>query len=211
MTDSYYLDLTQFSLGRLREMLETGEVLPSRRILCDHLAENFARLESLGINNVQQVVDALSSKKKVEAFAQKSGLTVEYLTILGRQARSYTPTPAEFKDIPGLDPAHVERLAALGIKNTRQLFERATSRADRTVLAQQSGIPAESLLELVQLSDIVRAGFVGPIYARLLYAAGVQSLDSLAQQQPDVLFEQMRAVNEIHHYTKAWFTIKDVV
>jgi hypothetical protein len=211
MPDSYGLDLTQFSLVRLRKKLETGPVLPSHRILLDHLAENFARLEALGITTVQQVIDALSSKKKVEAFAQKSGLAVDYLTILGRLARSFVPNPVDFKDIPDLDPAHVERLAALGIKNTRQLFERAKTRADRAALAEQASIPAAALLDMVQLADIVRVGFVGPIYARLLVAAGAQTLSLLAQQSAEDLFEKMRAVNEDRHYTKAWFTLKDVI
>jgi hypothetical protein len=206
----YHIDLEQFSLERLKNTLESGYVLPSRRMLLDDIAGRFALLESMGIHTLQDVINALSTKKKVERFAQESGLPLDYLTILGRQARSYIPTPVNLKDIPGVDPAHAERLAALGIKHTRHLFDRAKTRAERIALGEQADVPGDMVLELVKMADLARAGWVGPVFVRLIYETGVDTLAKLAQQSPETLFEQVCAVNAVQQLTKAAFTVRDL-
>ena len=52
MTDQYTIDLTQFSLDRLRGLVETGEVLPGRRIIKEKVPERFGILASMGIRSV---------------------------------------------------------------------------------------------------------------------------------------------------------------
>jgi hypothetical protein len=210
MADQYHINLSQFTLVQLREIVESGDLLPSRQILGEQVPERFAILESMGINNLQELITALSTKKKVERFAQESGLPLDYLTILRRQAGSYVPGPVYFKDIPGLDPDHVERLASAGIKQTKQLFERTKTRAERADLSEQTGIPADALLELVKLTDLARAGWVGPVFARIIYETGVDSVSKLAEQRPEVLFEKALAVNREQQLTRASFTLKDV-
>lgn len=206
----YHLDLTQFSLEAFRRILETEEMLPSRQILKEQIAERFAALESMGINNLQALIDALSTDKKREQFAQKSGLPGDYLVILRRQARGYIPSPVYFKDIPGVAPEYVGRLADAGIKQTKQLFERAWSESKRAALVDATGIPGGALLELVKLSDLARAGWVGPVFARMLYEAGADTLEALAQWEPEALFEKLQAVNRAQNLTKASFSLKDI-
>ncbi len=210
MSTPYTLNLEAFSLARLQDILETGDVLPGRRILKEHLAERFAFLESMGIGNLKALIDVLSTPKKVAAFSQRSGLPEDYLTILGRQARSYVPGPVYLKDIPGLDPAYVAALAAIGIRQTKQLFERTVSPQERDAVCRLTKIPAQALLEMVQLSDLVRAGWVGPIFARLLYEAGARTLQQLTSASPDELFERAQAINHEQHLTRASFSSKDV-
>jgi hypothetical protein len=210
MAGQYHIDLEQFSLARLRAIVESGDLLPSRRILAEQVSERFAILESMGISNLQEIINALSTKKKVARFAEESGLPGDYLTILRRQANSYVPGPVYFKDIPGLKPDHVERLASAGIKQTKQLFERAKTRAERESLSEQTGIPANALLELIQLTDLARAGWVGPVFARILYETGVDTVSKLADQRPEELFEKALAVNDEQQLTRASFTLKDI-
>lgn len=207
---AYGLDLTQFNLARFRQTLETTDLLPGRRILREQIAERFAILESKGLDNLQALIDALSTKKKLVQFAQETGLPEDYLTILRRQARSYIPTPINLKEIPGVNSAHAERLAALGIKHSRHLFERARTRSDRAEVARQANISDEALLELVKLSDLARAGWVGPIFARLLYEAGADTLAALADQSLGDLYRELLAINERQRLTQASFSIKDV-
>ena len=92
MAEQYHVDLERFSLEKFRHILETGHVLPSHRILKDKISERFAALESMGISNLQELIDALSTKKKIERFSQESGLPQDYLEILKRRTRIYTPS-----------------------------------------------------------------------------------------------------------------------
>jgi hypothetical protein len=141
MSDNYSIDLERFSLEKHHHILATDELLPSQRILKDNLDEYFAVLKSMGFENVQQVFNALSTKRKQEAFAQESGIPLGYLVILRRHIKSYIPNPIRFQDIPGLDPDHVERLAEAGIKHTRHMFEHVTTPAKRTSYPKQRGSP----------------------------------------------------------------------
>ena len=210
MAEQYHVDLERFSLKKFRHILETGDVLPSHRILKDKIAERFAALESMGIGNLQELIEALSTKKKIERFSQASGLSQDYLEILKRRTRIYTPKPIALQDFPGIDPKYVKRLAALGIKQTRQLFERARSRKERAELSRLANVPGGVLVELVKLSDLARAGYVGPIFARLIYETGADTLDKLSRQSPETLYEKLIAINDKQKLTRASFLVKDV-
>ena len=210
MGSDYHMDLTQFSLTRLRQMLEGGNLLPSEQLLGEDMAGRFERLASLGIANLQDLADRLGTKKKLVRFAEVSGLPEDYLVILRRRVGTYTPKPVALIKFPGIDATHVERLAAVGIKHSKHLFERARSKEDRAELAVQAGVPEEALLELVKLSDLVRASYVGPVYARLLYEAGVDTLAKLAESEGESLLARMIAVNEEKRITKAAMPDEDL-
>ena len=164
----------------------------------------------MGIHNLQELVGAISPKKRIGQFSQQSGIPREYLEILIRQTKIYTPQPVALKDFPGVDTRHIALLAKLGIHNTRQLFAQAGSDADQAALSAGSSVPQAALVELVQLSDLVRAGWVGPIFASLFIDAGVKSIQVLAEQAPQTLFERLCLINKTKNLTKASFTVKDV-
>jgi len=209
VSDQYHLDLKTFSLQKFKRSLESG-VLPSRKILQEKLDERFAVLESLGINHLQALIDALKTKKRLADLAQQSGLPQEYLTILRREANSYLPKPVNLRDIPDTDPTHVEKLAAVGIKHSQHLFVRAKSKRARAELSQQTGVPEEALVELLKLSDLARINGAGPVFVRLFYAAGVETLEELARCSPEPLLERLRAVNAAKQYTRAMASLKDI-
>jgi len=210
MVDQYGIDLEGFSLARFRNTLETGELLPGRQILKENIPARFAVLESMGICNLKELIDALTTKKRVEAFSQESGLPVDYLVILRREANSYVPKPVNLGAIPGLDPVYVERLAALGIKHTKHLFERGGTKSDRAQLSRLTGVPGDDLLEMVKLSDLARISGVGPVFARLLYEAGASTVEELAACSPEELSERLVVVVQEMGYTEAMVPLKDV-
>jgi hypothetical protein len=179
-------------------------------VLRDNLDAHFAALAAQGITSVQQIVDALTTKKAVERFAGQTGIPVDYLTILRRHARGYIPRPVSLAEIPGLDPLVVERLAGAGIHHTKHLFERARVRAERAALAQQLGIGEAAMLELIQLTDLSRMGWVGPIGVRLFYEAGARTVEALTAFDPDAFYERVIAVNHERSYTKVTLARKDI-
>jgi len=203
MANQYHMDLGQFSLEQLRHTVESGDLIPSEKILEEKIPERFAILESMGIRNLKDLTGALSTKRKIERFSQESGLPQDYLTILRRRAGIYTPRPKPLKRMPGIAPEYIERLAAVGIKDTKQLFERAKSKQDRAELSRQANVPDDVLLELTKLSDLARAPYVGPVYARIFYEAGADTLEKLAGSPPAELLARLHAVNDEQKLTKA--------
>lgn len=203
MTDQYHIYLEQLDLEWFQDFLEKSNLLPSEKILKEEHAQRFAILEEMGIKHLQDLTRALSTKKKLERFAQESGLPQEYLVILRRRANLYTPRPVPLKKMIGIDPEPIERLAAVGVKNTKQLFERARSKQDRAELSELANVPADVMLELVKLADLVRAAYVGPVYARIIYETGLDTLEKLAECPPEELLTRMHVVNEEKKLTKS--------
>jgi len=206
----YHISPEGISLERFKHALETSEILPSRKILKQNIGENFRILAGLGIRNVKDLIGALRTKEKIEALSQKSGLPRDYLAILGRQARSYIPKPVYFRDIPGVDSEYVEKLASVGIKTTKHLFERGQFKAQRMELSRTTDIPTSYLLELTKLSDIARIGGLGPVFVRLFYETGAGTLKELSERTAEELSERLHAVNKAGGFSKVIPSPKDI-
>jgi hypothetical protein len=191
MSDSYHLDLQNISLDQYRQTLKAAELIPSRRILKERIDERIARLQAQGISNLAEFLTSVKSAAKIAELARKTDLSAEYLTLLRREVNALLPKPNNLRDFPGVDPATIEKLAVQGIKNSKQLFESALSREGRAVLASRAGIDAGELLELVKLSDLSRIYGVGPVFARLLYDTGVDTVEAIARAESPRLFDRL--------------------
>lgn len=96
----------------------------------------------------------------------------------------------------GVDPADVERLAAAGVRNIEQLLEAGRTGEGRAALAEETGVPADAVLKLVQLSDLARIPGVKGVRARLYYDAGVDTVQKMAEWEPEPLREMVAAFVE---------------
>lgn len=212
MADLYSIDLEQFSLERFRHNLEAGDVLPGRVILKEDIPGRFAILESMGIRNLKDLNTALKTQKHVVKFAQESGLPEDYLVILRREVGSYLAKPLPLAKIPGVNADYVAALAAVGIKHTKHMFERARTKSSRAELLELVAVPEAALLEFIQMSDLARINGVGPVFIRIFFEAGVHNLVELLEwaESPEALFDRLIAVNQEQKLTKALFTLKDV-
>lgn len=65
------------------------------------------------------------------------------------------------------------------------MFERAKRKQDRAGLSRLANVPDDAMLELVKLSDLARPPYVGPVFARLLYETGVDTIAKLSKQSPE--------------------------
>lgn len=93
------------------------------------------------------------------------------------------------KEFLNINPDHVKKLAAIGIKNVEQMLEHGKTKKQREHLSQQLGIPEAAILELVKLSDITRLGYVKTKLSRLYYDAGLDSPAKIAKFEPNQLHE----------------------
>lgn len=207
---TYYLDLDIFSLGKLKQLFETTRLLPSQQILQEEIEARFALLAQNGIQNLEQLQKALKTKAKVAAFAQETGLPVDYLTVLRREVNSYQPKPVKLSDFPGVDPDVVRRLEEAGIKNTKQLFEHVQTSAEREQFAAEYQIDPDDLFELTKLTDVARLKWVGPKFARLLVDSEYDTVAKVAASDPAALYADLVRTNEERGIYKGKFGINDL-
>ncbi len=210
MTNQYYLDLEKFSLDKFKQILKTEEMLPARQILKEDIEGRFEVLTSLGIHHLKDLINALSTKRKIEDFARRSGLSKEYLVILGREARSFKPKVVPLREMVGVDDESVEKLEAIGITHSKHLFDRGRTKEARERLSASSGVPMDELLVLVKLSDLARIRGLGGAFVRLFYEAGADTIESLSKWKPEKLSQAVVKLNKEREITKWVPSLKDV-
>jgi len=210
MTTKYFIDIEQFSLTQYKNILEKSELLPGRRILYEKTNERFDLLARHGIANLLMLVQALKTPDRIKQLAKDTGIPDDYLVILKREVNRLLPKPVSIADFPGVDQSIISKLNKKSIKNTLQLFEQCDTKKKRTALARDIDIPVSALEELTKLSDLSRIWGVGPIFCRIFYETGTDTIMKVANIDAKQLYDQLIDINETKKYTKAKFTVKDV-
>jgi len=100
------------------------------------------------------------------------------------------------KDIQGVDAQDTEKLAAVGIADVEGLLEAGRTKEEREELSRRSGVALDEVLELVKLADLTRIVDIKGLRVRLLYEAGVDTVEKVSQYDPEGLRERVMEVNE---------------
>ena len=206
MSSQYHIDPKKISLKSFQTSLESRELIPSRVVLKEELKSRFRTIHSAGVNTLEDLIGVLKSKPKVEAFSKKTGLRIDYLTLLKREASSYFPNPVQLNKFPGVYSQVISKLEETGIKNSKQLFNKAVVIEDRKELSYESGVSETELNELVNLSDLSRLYGVGPVFARILYNIGIDWVKSFIHHSAEEIVKIYKDINK----KKADFTMNDI-
>lgn len=206
----YCIELKDVSLAEYEETLKNQNLLPGRRILQDNIEENLLRIHDCGIRNLEELLKAISSPKKLSTLSFKSGLSEEYLTILKREIGSFIQKPVTIADFPILLPDMAVKLAAIGITTSKNLYEATDGFRDMKDIFIKTGISEEEAKELACLCDLVRINGVGAVFARILYEAGYLSIDDVASADADEMLKKVSETNAEGQYTKAKLGRKDM-
>lgn len=102
-------------------------------------------------------------------------------------------------DVEGVGPAYAEKLEAAGVKTTDTLLEKCSAPKGRKELAETIGIPEKLILKWTNHADLFRVRGIGPQFAELLEAAGVDTVKELGHRVPANLVAKMLEVNESKH------------
>ena len=113
-------------------------------------------------------------------------------------------------DIQGIDPVYAEKLTAAGINKVSQLLEKGKTAKGRKELETTTGIRHDLILTWVNHADLFRVNGVGPQFAELLEAAGVDTVKELAHRNATNLEKTMKEVNEKEHRTRRVPTIAEL-
>lgn len=189
MKSTYHIDPSLISLQHLKTNLLNRELIPSRKPLKKDLEKNISTLEGFGLKTLDLLLSALKNTNRVKELSQRTGIEEGYLTLLRREANSYFPNPVPIHKFPGVSAETIQKLFDLGIKNSKQLFERSRTEKDLATLVSDSGIKLDRLERLLGLADLVRAYGVGPVFADLLYNGGIHSLGDFLTHTPKEIIE----------------------
>ena len=85
-------------------------------------------------------------------------------------------------DIEGVGAAYAEKLVAAGVATAQQLLEKGASAKGRKALEEATGISSKLILTWVNHADLFRVKGIGPQFAELLEAAGVDTCDPQCRQ-----------------------------
>ncbi len=210
MDGNYFIDTSSFSIDKFKNILHKKVILPGRIILKEKLDERFDLLKSKNINTLADLLETLKTKQKVDKFSRETKLSVEYLSILRREANSYISVPVKLIDLPFVETDIIFKLDSQGIKNSKQLFEIAAKLKDRQKLSEKFKLPMDKLFELLSLCDLVRITGVGPVFARIIYDSGIYTAKTFLSCDSVDLLNRLTMTNNEQALTKAKFSIKDI-
>ena len=205
MNSQYNIDPEKISLNYFQNSLKSRKLIPSRVMLKEELDSRFKIIGAAGIDTIGDLTGALKSKTKIETFSKKTGVAIGYLTLLKREASSFFPNPVRLDKFPGVDSQAVMRLEKKGIKNSKHLFDKVMNEGRETLLSI-SGVSENGLNELFHLSDLSRLYGVGPVFARILFDIGIDSVGSFVKHDAE---EIVRIYEDINN-KKADFTVSDI-
>lgn len=95
---------------------------------------------------------------------------------------AWTHVVRKLEAVGGIGPVYAQKLAVAGMKLDTALLKKAASAKGRTHLAEQTGISAAVILKWVNRVDLMRVTGIGPQFAELLEAAGVDTVKKLSQR-----------------------------
>jgi len=98
--------------------------------------------------------------------------------------------------IEGIGPVYASQLRAAGIATVEALLAAGATPAGRQELEQRSRIGHSSILEWVNIADLMRIKGIGEEYSDLLEEARVDTIKELRNRVPENLYEALVKTNE---------------
>ena len=99
-------------------------------------------------------------------------------------------------DIEGVGEVYAEKLIAAGINKVSELLEKCAAPKGRKELAEATGISDKLILKWTNHADLFRINGVGPQFAELLEAAGVDTVKEFRHRVAENLQPKLAEVNE---------------
>jgi len=121
--------------------------------------------------------------KEYFEFIQKRDIQLEADILIGERYHS----KFKLRDFVGVNSNTVKKLAIEGIVYAKEMVFAGRTKQNRLELSVKTGIPFDEILELVKLSDQSRIGGHKKIRARLYHEAGLDTIDIMAELEPDKL------------------------
>ena len=102
-------------------------------------------------------------------------------------------------DIEGIGEVYAPKLIAAGIETVEQLLDACSGPTGRNIIAGKTGISEKLILKWTNHADLFRINDIGPQFAELLEAAGVDTVKELRHRVAANLAAKLVEVNEAKH------------
>jgi hypothetical protein len=208
--EEYSLNPHRISIDRFFQLTRNKQLIPSREALSDQMEERFGQLKELGIKNLGELLKRLKSKQELSSVSSVTGIPESYLVLLKREAGSYQARPFPLSDFPGIPFEYTEILKSKGIRNTREFFEQVQTHEQQVQFSRQTGIPVARLEELYALSDLSRITGIGGVFARIVFEAGIRSVEQFATIPASQHYLQYMVIIKKRDYQAGHFSENDM-
>jgi len=192
----YYIDLKGISIDQFKEILKSADLIPSWMILKEDINNKLEMIKKQTIQNLDELLKKIKNKDKIQSFANQSGLSENYLSVLRRMINGYHPKPNKIKDFPCIAEDITKKLEAIGVKNTMHLYEQILTIQKRNELSEKTGISKEEIIKLSKLTDISRIRWVNHTFANVLLEAKYDTAKKVAKADYKIMYEKIRQLNK---------------
>lgn len=114
-------------------------------------------------------------------------------------------------DIEGVGENYAQKLVAAGITKASELLEKCAAPKGRLELAEATGISDKLILRWTNHADLFRIKGVGPQFAELLEAAGVDTVKECRHRVPENLQQKLEETNNEKHIVRRVPSLKEVI
>ena len=114
-------------------------------------------------------------------------------------------------DIEGVGDVYAEKLTAVGIIKVEDLLEKCATPKGRAQLATDTGISDKLILRWTNHADLFRIKGVGPQFAELLEAAGVDTVKELRHRVPENLQPKLEETNAEKKLVRRVPALKEII
>ncbi|MEJ2544897.1 MAG: DUF4332 domain-containing protein [Calditrichaceae bacterium] len=207
---SYSIDPIKVSLNDLQNRIEDTNLVPSRASLLDGIENKFKLLKQYGIKTFADLRKEIKNAKNIPSFSSKTGIDVNYLTLLRREIESYFPKPSKLKEFNWMPKDEIGKLESNGIKDTASLHHAAYDAKNAADLARSKNVDSEFMETMIKLADLCRVQWVSLITARMLVEAGYDSASALAAADSKILCNALMQVNKGGRFYKGNIGLRDI-
>lgn len=104
-------------------------------------------------------------------------------------------------EIEGVGEAYAAKLNEAGIYTVDEYLKRSRTPGERKALADETGIPPSLIMKFANHADLMRVDGIGPQFAELLEAAGVDTVKEMRTRNAANLEARLVEVNSKRHLT----------
>ena len=156
------------------------------------LTSTLSELHDSGVVDVLDLIRRIDTRTKLENFVEQSGMeALDLIRLLWYLVYWFIPAEKHLGGLVRDDPdiAHtIKILAELGVRTNLQLLQKGLIPLERSTLAEQSRLPVQTILQLVNRADFSRLPWASKATISNLIGAGYASLSQLANADPDKLY-----------------------